>query len=49
VSDGDEPPLTLRMTLSQTAHPRSLHRLVERSRSAAGEEGDLTASHEFGC
>jgi len=23
--------------------------LVERSRSAAGEEGDLTASHEFGC
>src|SRR6266536_1298526 len=28
VSDGDEPPLTLELILSLTAHPRSLHRLV---------------------
>ena len=28
VSDGDEPPLTWQLTLSRTAHPRSLDRLV---------------------
>src|SRR5438552_4447305 len=31
VSDGDEPPLTLQLTLSRQAHPRSLHRLVRNS------------------
>src|SRR5688572_26752468 len=28
VSDGDEPPMTLESKVAETAHPRSLHRLV---------------------
>ena len=32
MSDGDEPPLTPRLHLSPTAHPRSLHRLVRQSK-----------------
>jgi hypothetical protein len=35
VSDGDEPPLTSELALSCTAHPRSLHRLVELRRCPA--------------
>jgi hypothetical protein len=34
VSDGSQPPMTMNLSVSETAGPRSLHRLVERSHCA---------------
>jgi hypothetical protein len=42
VSDGSQPPMTFHLFLSESAGSRSLHRLVEPSRCAAGLAASLT-------
>ncbi|HXJ59650.1 MAG TPA: hypothetical protein VNU68_23655, partial [Verrucomicrobiae bacterium] len=43
VSDESQPPVTLDLSLSETAGSRSLHRLVELSRYAAKRDVSLRA------